>query len=126
MTPQEREEHLTMPPYSRDETMQKLTTILQRIVARKVPISEGTLIYHDLSISGDDAWDMLNEIHRQFGTSFNKFEFDAYFPNETESLWAHIGRKLLGHRSNRRKELPVGHLLDVIQQGLWYEPAEMT
>jgi len=106
--------------FSRDEIRTRLESFLRRIGGKKKVISEKTLVLQDLGIGGDDAGELLDEIHASFGTRFDGFEFDLYFPNETEALGEHYAR-LLGFKS-RRKPLPVGHLVSVIEHGQWFEP----
>ncbi len=105
---------------SRVQVMEKLQAILERIVASSVNISEALEIYRDLGIAGDDAWDMIDEIQKQFGTRFEGLEFDKHFPGEQEALFLHIG-KLFGLRKKIGKSLTFGHLVDVIEKGVWFE-----
>lgn len=83
-------------------------------------ISDSTRICHDLLISGDDADELLTKIHDRFGTKFDGMDFHAYFPDETEALiWA-VAR-WFGIRC-RKKEVTVGHLLEVIRKTEWFDP----
>jgi hypothetical protein len=79
-----------------------------------------TRLFHDLGISGDDAAELLNDVHQKFGTSFAEFPFVDFFSDETEALMAHLARRL-GLRS-RRKSLTLGHLVKVVEKGTWFEP----
>jgi hypothetical protein len=101
------------------EDSEKLFQILKDITRRRASIHESTCVHHDLSISGDDAAELIERVHKTFGTSFDGFEFSSYFPNETEGLFYHFG-KLFGLRS-KKKRLSVGHLLSVIKAGHWFE-----
>jgi hypothetical protein len=105
------------------ETAERSTLI--RIVGdfaskQSATISDSTCLYHDLSISGDDAWELLDRLKSDFGTSFAGLDFEAYFPQETESLGQHI-LKSIGF-PNKRKKLTFGHLVDVVRDGHWSEP----
>ena len=83
-------------------------------------ITINTRVYQDLGISGDDASELLEKIHLQFGTSFDGFRFVDYFPNETEALWLHWFRWL---GLNSKKELTLLHLASVVESGRWSEPS---
>jgi hypothetical protein len=85
------------------------------------PISRETRVYHDLLISGDDAVEVFDRVATAFSTSFKGFDFERYFPNETESLFARVGL-LFGWAPYRI--MTVGHLLDVVEAGAWFEPDE--
>lgn len=92
--------------------------ILHDFARPRKGIDDATRIYHDLLISGDDADEMLQRIHAACGTTFEGFDFNAYFPNETESLFARIA--LLFGWSDK-KSITVGHLLKVVESGRWFE-----
>jgi Holliday junction resolvasome RuvABC DNA-binding subunit len=83
-------------------------------------IVDSMCLYHDLSISGDDAFELLDAIHKNFGTVFTDFHFESYFPNETEAIWYRIG-KVFGFR-DKKKRLTFGHLLEVTKVGRWFDP----
>jgi hypothetical protein len=102
--------------------MAAVREIIERLHARKVSISESTLIYDDLGIAGEDAIELLEEIHSRFWTRYDGASFDEYFPNETDAFIEHLARVFFGWRDKKRKKLTVGHLLDVIQRGSWFEP----
>ncbi len=109
------------PSPSREEIRKELEALLSRISARKVSIVETTSIYRDLAIGGDDAGDLIEGIHGKFGTRFDGFKYDVYFPNETDALFDHLA-SIFGFRNKKKRNLLVGHLLDVIQCGAWFEP----
>ena len=106
---------------SRDEAMKELEVLLSRIIAGKVSVSEQTSINHDLHIGGDDAADLIEGVHAKFGTRFDGFKYETFFPNETEVFGEHVAR-LFGFKNKKRKQLSVGHLVDVIQKGAWIDP----
>jgi len=97
-----------------------VVALIREIVGKREIVDTSTRLFHDLRISGDDAFDLLTEIHRKFGTSFKALDFHAYFPAEGDDfgwrLW-----KLFGYTDNQ-KALTLGHLLKVIEAGHWYEP----
>jgi hypothetical protein len=82
-----------------------------------------TRLFHDLRVYGDDAYELLQQIHDAFGTSFRDLDFCAYFPNETEGGWTYRIDAFF-RPSYRKKPLTLGHLVAVIEHGQWFEPAE--
>jgi hypothetical protein len=46
-----------------------------------------TRLFHDLGISGDDAAELLNDVHQKFGTSFAEFPFVDFFPTRPRRSW---------------------------------------
>lgn len=83
-------------------------------------ITDDILVYHDLNITGDDADELMQEIEKKFGTRFDGFIFQDYFPDEFGSwpLWI---LRLFG-RQPKQKKLSVGHLVAVIDRGHWFPP----
>lgn len=110
-----------MTTLSRGEIIKELEPLLSRLADKKASISESTSIYRDLSIGGDDAAELIEGVHAKFGTRFDGFKYEAFFPNETEAFGEHLAR-LFGFKNKKRKQLLVGHLVDVIQTGSWFEP----
>ena len=104
----------------RMDTEIALREMLVRFIGAK-KVSNDTALLHDLSIAGDDAWEILGKINQRFGIDFSKMPFSAYFPDETEALGVHWA-KLIGRRS-RKKPLTIGHLRNVIDRGVWFDPS---
>src|ERR1700722_20063525 len=96
--------------------------MVQRIADTRKPIPQSAALYHDLGIAGDDAVELFEMIMARFGTSFKGFCWPTYFPNETQTgpLWR-LAEKL-GHHETKWHRLTVGHLLAVIERGVWFEP----
>ena len=97
----------------------EIVAILQDIVGKRPRIEPSTRIYEDLLIAGDDAAELLERIQKKFGTSYEGFRFEDFFPNESDALLCRIAL-LFGFGS--RKTLTVQHLSDVVQAGKWMEP----
>lgn len=102
----------------REDIWRRLARLLARFTT--TPLSEDCRILQDLGIGGDDAGEFLDAVHQTFGTRFDGFVFSAYFPDDGEAAGEEWFRRL-GFRDSR-KTLTVGHLLDVIQRGVWFEP----
>lgn len=96
--------------------------VLIRRISRAKALSPATALFHDLSLAGDDALELLESMHARFGTRFDGFDFSRYFPDETEALSHH----LLPHRRQRKKRLTVGHLHAVLAAGAWFDPEDQT
>jgi hypothetical protein len=95
---------------------------VQKIHGSKRPIPISAEIYHDLQIAGDDAAELLNEIVKAYGVSFQGFRFEDYFPDETEALWLFIKCRL-GFPDKKRMSFTFGHLIAVVQHRAWFDPA---
>jgi uncharacterized protein DUF1493 len=100
-----------------DDARDVVIGIIRRIASSSGPICDQTRLLHDLSISGDDAIELLSAIEKQFGPFTVGMEFDDYFPNETEGMWYRRG-KFLG-LWKPKKELTVGDLLTCVKAGRW-------
>jgi len=111
------------PEFSREKIRKSLDPLLSEISGIRGPLPDDCLILQNLGIGGDDADEMLEEIHSRFGTGFEGFAFTTYFPSEHEVAGERWLRRL-GFQDSR-KPLSVGHLVDVIQRGAWFEPPEL-
>ena len=103
--------------------MEDVETSLRQILSQFVGGRDVTLhteLYHQLGIAGDDADEFLDDVHKRFGTSFSGFQFEDFFPNETEALGDHVVQ-FLGFRP-RKRSLTLGHLVCVVTKGGWFEP----
>lgn len=105
------------------ETWQRLDALLRKITGIRRPILDSTRLFHDLSLSGEDAVEFLNYVHQTFGTRFEGFEFDVYFPDELDGFLMHIAKHLFGYKARRYKDFRFGHLVQVVEAGAWFEPA---
>jgi len=99
-------------------TAEPVLEILRHFAAWSGPIDPSLRIHEDLRIAGDDAADLINKIHKEFGTSFEGFEFNDYFPDETEAIFYLI---LIPLGWSRKKSISVRHLVDVVNTGKWFE-----
>ena len=95
--------------------------LIRELAGHHGQINDKTRLFHDLSISGDDAADFFDRVHKRFGTSFSGMNFEEFFPNETEGIFYRRGRFLGFGRPKR--EFSIGHLLEIIKQGRWLEPS---
>jgi hypothetical protein len=86
-------------------------------------IGDETRLYHDLSIAGEDAGELLDAIHKRFGTRFWGFDFEVYFPDESE---AGPGNLRLAVWDRPRRRFTFGHLVSVVERGRWFDPPDAT
>jgi len=99
-----------------------ITERTRKIAGTRNPLPMSVRLYQDLQIAGDDASELLEGISRTYGTSFQGFSFSSYFPDETEACWFYL-KSFFGFRDRTRKPLTLGHLIAVVEEGVWFEPA---
>ena len=105
-----------MPPMDDDRPAQdiesKVLSLIARLAGRKAVTLE-TSVNRDLGIEGDDASDLIDWLHKQFGTSFVGLDMRDYFNDEgTESIrWFR----------SRKRPLTVGHIVSVVKKGAWFD-----
>jgi hypothetical protein len=99
-----------------DEDVAVLVSAIKAIAGRK-NISQSSRLYHDLGIAGDDAYELLETLHKKFGVKFDQLDFGRYFPNETDAGIFHIA-KLFGFKG-RWREMTVRDLIESIDRGAW-------
>jgi hypothetical protein len=98
-----------------------LTERVRALCGARALVESHTELYRDLGLNGDDAWDLLENIRKDRGVDFSGFEFDRYFPNETDAIYYLWGRRF-GLWRNRFKPMTIAHLTEVIERGRWFEP----
>lgn len=101
---------------------ERLETTLHEFVGSRRSITEATRLFHDLGLSGHDAFEFLESVHKTFNTRLEGFEFEAYFPDELDGFILHIAKRLFGHRAKRYKDFAFGHLVQVVEAGAWFDP----
>jgi hypothetical protein len=89
--------------------------------APRVPITPQSAFYQDLFVVGDDLYEIIIEIVKQHGTSFEGFCFDRYAPNEATAFFYYIATGL-GYCKNSFPPLTIEHLAKVVERGEWFEP----
>jgi hypothetical protein len=104
------------------DAREALLTIIENISGhQRKGIVNSTRLYHDLFIAGDDATELIDKIHDVFGTAFEKFVFDRFFPDEETAMY-YMWSARLGYKGKRWVELTFGHLVSVVENGQWFEP----
>ncbi|MCU7932517.1 MAG: DUF1493 family protein [Candidatus Thiodiazotropha sp. (ex Codakia rugifera)] len=56
--------------------------ILYHSGAKEEEITEESLVEDDLGVTGDDAWDLMEDIHKEFNVNFDQFDFSLHFGPE--------------------------------------------
>lgn len=73
-------------------------------------IGDGTEIYRDLHVSGDDLYDFIEWVHQEFRTDFSAMDLSKYAPGEGVALF-----------EREYQSLTVGAVLHAIAIGAWPE-----
>jgi hypothetical protein len=102
-------------------TLPEIEPILREFVGKRPALKATTRLQQDLHLAGDDVGDLLEKIAATYRTDFSALDFAAFFPDESEAL-SYYWTSLIGWKSDKR-EFTLGHLLDVINKGQWFEPA---
>ncbi len=100
----------------------ELEVILRQSLGKRTKLDLTTRLHHDLRIDGDDAFELLQKIAARYGTKFDAMAFADFFPDETEALSYRL-TSLLGWKSDKRS-FTIGHLIDVIERGQWFDPMD--
>lgn len=77
------------------------------------PDIENVSLYHDLSIYGDDADELLSKYSSLFHVSLDEFHFNDYFPEEGDPIFGMI-KDLFRGEEKRYKDLTIKDLQDGI------------
>jgi hypothetical protein len=99
----------------------ELIGLVQKWTTSREPVTARSTFYQDLSVVGDDFCEILVEITKRHGTSFEGFRFDKYVPNEATALW-YFWAMRLGFCRNRFSPLTIRHMAAVVAHGKWFEP----
>ena len=70
---------------------------------------ENISLYHNLSMYGDDADELLAKYSSLFHVSMDKFQFNDYFPEEGDEIFRFIKGVLKGEEKEY-KQLTIGNL----------------
>jgi hypothetical protein len=103
-----------------DEIFRKVAEYLSNVTGpdrRVSPITRDTEVYRDLGIYGDDVFELVLWINREFG-SMPPFELSRFAPGET-SLLSRMVRKVLGLKESQYQSLTVGEVVAAIEGKSW-------
>ena len=106
---------MTVSPSSED-----FTVLVQRLAAttvvKNVTISDDTEVYFDLRISGQDLYELISWIAREFEVDFSGMNIDDYAPSDGVDLLELLS---FGLWKRRYKSLTVGALRRAIDTKTW-------
>lgn len=76
-------------------------------------LSNQTLIEEELGTTGDDIWELLEDIHHQLNVNFSELDFEQHFSPEASMSF-----------NNNYGYYPVsiGHLINVAHKKKWFLP----
>ena len=112
---------MTPRPGLESVAFERVVACLRPFVSRRVRLTPGTRLYHDLGMSGDDADEFLSALFAMHDVAARGFKFDRYFDNEFNTAGAWIAHRL-GWRLTH-PAITIGHLSEVIRAGAWFDPA---
>ena len=78
-----------------------------------LPDIENISLYHNLSIYGDDADELLSKYSSLFNVSMNEFHFNDYFPEEGDEIFGFI-KGLFTRKRKEYKQLTIRDLQEGI------------
>jgi hypothetical protein len=110
-----------------DSTFAKVAEYLSAHMARNkgsLTITRETAVYQDLGLYGDDVFELVVWLHREFGVQTN-FTFGVYAPGESFSplsLAIRLVRRLLGNTPTYER-LTVRAILAAIEAKRWPQRA---
>jgi hypothetical protein len=95
-----------------DDIETKVRSIIARLAGTK-SFTSATSINVDLGIEGDDAVELIEWLHKEFGTSFAGLDMRNYFDDE--------GIEAVGWFRSRRRPIPIAHIVNVVERGAWFD-----
>ena len=86
----------------------------------KKTINKMTTLNNDLQVHGDDAFFLLKRFSEKFKVDLTNLNLDKYFVGViTFKYWYY---KLFKPEKFVKPPLTIGHLIDVVRRGMWFEP----
>ncbi len=76
-------------------------------------LSNETLIEEDLGTTGDDVWELLEDIHKQLNVNLSELDFELHFSPEVS---------VSSNESYGYYPVSIGHLIDVAKNQKWFMP----
>lgn len=77
-------------------------------------LREDTLIEEDLGTTGDDAWELLENLQKKYDADFSSFDFLMHFGPEAGCS---------SHQEYGYYPVSLGHLIAVVEKGSWFLPS---
>jgi hypothetical protein len=101
---------------------------LLRVISERTGIAFPRLVdcsslYHDFGVAGDDGYELIEEIGRQFQIDLNGINSARYFGPETRNLFHDFMLFLRGgNPDDDIVRLDIVDLKGTIETGIWQEP----
>jgi len=76
-------------------------------------LTENTFIEEDLKITGDDTWELIEDIQQKLNIDFSAFDFTRHFIPEVGG----IENEEYGYYP-----VSIGHLIEVAEKRVWFMP----
>ena len=108
------------PPHDNQNLFDDICASVRRITGRGPQIMSHSRLLHDLKITGDDAYELLDEIEKKYDVDWSGFVTKEYFPDEGKAIWWWL-KDLLGIKDKAHKEMTVGDLVRAAKAGRWQE-----
>lgn len=108
-----------------EETFINLKSKLHKLTAYPLAdIHIQTRVVEDLSLVGDDAYELIKMLEDDYSVNFVGFSFPKYFPSEggCNPLSAIISLIMGKNLNESPRDMSVGHLVSVIQAKRWFDP----
>ena len=90
-----------------------------------VDLTSETRLLHDLGIFGDEAEEVLEDMHKKYPFEYSEFVFDDYFPSEFSnnfsgifSIFNHIVPTRVKLVKNFYKPMTIAYLAKSLQSGV--------
>jgi len=103
---------------SYDEVRRDLWAEICHISGHVGPINDHIELYKDLSIAGDDEWELLEILRDRYSVDLSDFGSDAYFPIETDAIWYRLAR-IFGYSGRKWHSFTLAHLVSAVRNGEW-------
>ena len=79
----------------------------------------------DLGITGDDLWDVLDHMDKEFGIDWGDTDFSYFFyPECAGFIWSLLNKDKVN--SIKRHPITVGHLVKVAEAKKWSMPKSVN
>jgi hypothetical protein len=105
-----------------DAVFERIRNYLVARSVRRREIAGSSLLYHELGLRGDDAYQFMQFILREFDVDMTGFNFATYFRGEYYGLRDAI-RDVFKVADKSRKPLSIGHIVSVCLAKKWADPS---
>ena len=73
---------------SSEEIRDYILVLTKEYVGRKTMPKPSDKLFHDLGLTGDDAWEFFDQVSRHYNIRETQFDLSLYFPSEGDvGIW---------------------------------------